>query len=220
MRAAVAASLGLLSFSFACGEPPTVNAPSRTSAEAAPRVPDLAPDEASWGTFHSARFALSLPLPDRKAWKIDDQSRPALHAVHEATNTNLWITITREDELVNRRRCEQKARDLGWIPKGELTTVEDQVTVGPDAFDSRVWVALEPNRKGGSIEGHVYLFGGFLRKCLLVHLATRVASLAEEEALSTRLAVARARMIKKLALDPPQTTDAATVPRETPELRK
>jgi hypothetical protein len=206
----------------ACGEPPAAKpTPKNGGAEGPqPRSADYPTDEGSWGKFHSKRFLLSVPLPDGKAWKIDDHSRPALFAVHDATSSKLWLTITQEDELTNRQKCEQKARDLGWVPSSPLTTVEEHVATGPDAYDSRIWVALDAGRKGGSLEGHVFLFGGFLRKCLLIHLATRVPSPAEEEVLSSRLALVRARMLNGIVLDPPRVTDDAAVPRDKPEVRR
>lgn len=220
-RGAVALSITLAALSMlaACGEaaPP----PPKTGLDAGrPGPPDYPSDDAAWGKYHSKRFLLTVPLPDGKAWKIDDHSRPALFAVHEPTSTKLWLTMTREDELVNRQKCEAKARALGWIPEAPLTTVEEHVQTGPDAYDTKVWVAIDAGRSGGALEGHVYLFGGFLRTCLLVHLSTRVASAAEEEVLSSRLAVARARIFRGITLDPPRVTDDAAVPRDKPEIRR
>lgn len=184
---------------------------------AAPRYPA---DDASWGRFHSKRFLLAFPLPDGKAWRIDDHSRPSLIAIHEATSSRVAVLTTQEDDLVNRQKCEARARDLGWVTSKTLTTVEDQITIGPEAYDSRIWVALDAARPGGALEGHVYLFGAFIRRCLLMHVSTAVPSAKDEEVLSERLALARARIIRGLTIDPPRTTDDATVPRDKPEIRR
>jgi hypothetical protein len=130
------------------------------------------------------------------------------------------VVTTNEEDLMNRQRCETRARDLGYVPKTELTTVEDAVTVGPDAYDSRVWVALDAGRPGGAVDGHVFLFGAFLRRCLIVHVTTTVPSAKDEDILSSRLAIARARIIRGMTLDPMRTTDDATVPRDRPEIRR
>lgn len=204
---------------FACGEPP----PSRTSSEpppAARRSAEYPTDDKAWGRFHSRRFQLTVPLPDGRAWRIDDHSRPSLFAAHEATQSKLWLLATREGELVNRQKCEARARELGWVPAGPLATIQDEVTTGPEAYDSRVWVAIDAGKPGGALEGHVYLFGGSIRRCLVVHLATRVASAAEEDVLSSRLAAASARVIRGIALDPPRTSDDAEVPRDKPDVRR
>jgi hypothetical protein len=191
-----------------------------TDAAPAPRPPQYATDEGGYGKFHSKRFQLSVSLPDGKAWKIDDHSKPELFAVHASTSSRLIITTENQEDLMNRARCEKRARDLGFVPSSTLTTVEDEVTVGPEAYDSRVWVALDAGKPGGSVDGHVFLFGAFLRKCLFVHLSTTVPSAKDEDILSSRLAIGRARIIKGLVLDPMRTTDDASVPRDRPEIKR
>jgi len=191
-----------------------------TDSAPAPRPPQYATDDAGYGKFHSKRFQLSVSLPDGKAWKIDDHSKPELFAVHPSTSSRLVIVTENQEDLMNRARCEKRARDLGLVPSTSLTTVDDEVTVGPDAYDSRVWVALEAAKPGGSVDGHVFLFGAFLRKCLFVHLSTSVPSAKDEDILSSRLAIGRARIIKGLTLDPMRTTDDASVPRDRPEIKR
>ena len=212
--------LALLGALTACGDPAPAP-PPRTAAEppasVAPRYPN---DEASWGRYHSKRFLLSFPLPDGKTWRIDDHSRPSLLALHEPTGSRITVITTQEDELVNRQKCEERARALGWVTSTKLTTVDDQTTIGPEAYDSRIWVALDAAQPGGALEGHVFLFGAFIRRCLLVHVSTRVASAKDEDVLSERLALARTRIIRGLTIDPPRTSDDAAVPRDKPEIRR
>lgn len=174
----------------------------------------------SWGKFHSKRFALTIPLPDGKAWKIDDHEGPALVASHPATGSTLVVQTTQEEELVNRQRCEERARNLGWVPNPRLTTVEDHVLTGPDAYDSRLWVALDPDHADTRVDGHVYLFGAFLRKCLLVHLTTSIATTKDEDILATRLAIASDRIVKAVTPDAPRTGEDAVVPRAPAEIRR
>jgi hypothetical protein len=184
------------------------------------KPPEYVSDDGAWGKFHSKRFQVTVPLPEGRAWKIDDHRSSDLVAVHAGTESRLMIRATQEEELMNRQRCEERAKNLGWLPAGQLTTVDDQVHVGPDAYDSRVWVALDAAKPGGSVDGHVFLFGAFLRRCLLVHLATTVPSSKDEEVLASRLAVASARIIKAITLDPLRTTDDAVVPRDKPDIRR
>ena len=129
------------------------------------------------------------------------------------------VLATQEDEVVNRQKCEARARALGWVTSTTLTTVDDETTVGPEAFDSRIWVALDAARRG-ALEGHVYLFGAFIRRCLLVHVSTVVPSTKDEDVLSERLALARARIVHGLSLDPPRVSEDAAVPRDKPEIHR
>lgn len=185
------------------------------------RPPEYPTDDAAWGTFHSKRFQLTLPLPDGKAWKIDDHRSPELVAVHAPTSSRVAILVTQEEDLMNRRRCEERAERLGWLKRASLfTTVEEQVRIGPAAYDSRVWVAIDAVRPGGGVEGHVFMFGAFLRRCLLVHFSTVVSSAKDEDVLASRLAIASTRIVKGISVDPLRTTDSANVPRDKPDIRR
>lgn len=186
---------------------------------AAPKTVAFPNEEGTWGRYHSKRFLLSFPLPDGRSWAIDDKRAPELVATHAATTSSMRVLVTHETELMSRSRCETRARELGWV-RGELTTVDEQVQTGPDAYDSRVWVALQPGKPGGPVEGHVFLFGGFLRQCLLVDFRTEVPSSKDEDVLSSRLALVRARVVRGLQLDPPRVTDDADVPRTKPSITR
>ena len=171
-------------------------------------------EEARWPKFHSVRFRLSVPLPDGKTWKIDDHAQPELHAVHEPTRSRLVVLAWNEGDLVNRARCEERARSKGLVPDG-LVTVEDTTTVGPEAYDTRVWVAVKPGKNAQApVAGHVIAFGAYIRHCLFLDFQSEVPSAKDEETLSSRLAVAKVRLLGGLALDPPRTTSDADIPTE------
>jgi hypothetical protein len=191
----------------ACGAPPAVTAPVQEQPAQATFAEN---DARPLPRFHSKRLAVSVPLPDGPRWRIDDHSQPELVATHAATRSRVMVAVFRADELVGRTQCEELARARKLVPPGELHTLEDDVTVTQETFDTRVWVAVEP---GGGPErplaGHVLAFGGFLRKCYVFAFSTEVASAAEEPVLSSRLAYARARILGGLKLDP-----FGAVPRE------
>lgn len=220
--AAVVAAL--VSLTVGCGgaatPPPNGGARANLEAKGAPAFPL---DDASFGRYHSKRFLLSFPLPDGKAWKIDDRSAAELVATHAPTSSSLRVAVTRETELTSRARCEARARETGWVqdsPRAPLTTLEEHVQTGPEAYDSRVWVALQPGKPGGPLLGHVFLFGGFLRQCLLVRYTTEVPSARDEDALAARLALVRTRVLRGLELDPLRVTDEAEVPRTKPNITR
>lgn len=170
-------------------------------------------DTSHWGAFHSKRFGLTLPVPEPKNWAVDDHSQRDLMVRHAKTRSFVQVYATTEPSLVNRQRCEERARALGIVPAGgtgKLTTVEDETTVGPGAYDTRVWVALMPGASDKDpIVGHVFAFGGYVRKCLFFHFQTEVASARDESALSARLALVRTRVLGAVALD-----DFDSVPKE------
>jgi hypothetical protein len=217
---------GLLLFLFVAGCGSSQSTPRNANGESGganatpPRPPQFATDDAGVGRFHSKRFQVSFPLPDGKTWKIDDHSKPELVATHAPTSSSVMVVATNEEDLMNRARCETRARELGHVPKGDLTTVENEVMTHPDAYDSRVWVALDAGRPGGAVDGHVFLFGSFLRRCLIVRVTTTVPSAKDLDVLSSRLAIVRGQVIRGLKVDPLRTTDDASVPRDRPEIRR
>jgi hypothetical protein len=156
--------------------------------------------------YRSRRLALSLPLPDGKAWRIDDHSQPELVATHAPTRSRVAVAVFNAGELVNRGRCEELAREKKLAPDalpGMARIVEDTVTITQETFDTRIEVVVEPGPgPNGPLAGRVMAFGGFLRKCFAFVYATSVDGAANEPVLSGRLAFVRARVLGGLALEP------------------
>lgn len=162
--------------------------------------------------YHSKRLALSLPLPDGAAWRIDDHTRPELVATHAPTHSKVVVAVMHTDALVGRTECEKLAHELKLVPAADLSTLEDEIAITQSTFDTHIRVALEagtaPDRP---LVGHVMAFGGFLRKCFVFHFSTEVGDASSFPVLSSRLAFARARILGGLELDP-----FGSVSRDTP----
>lgn len=162
-----------------------------------PAAPTGLADE-RWASFHSARHATTLPLPDGRAWRIDDHSRPELVATHPS-GTRVTLRLVQDaGELVNRAKCEAKAREAKFVADAPLSVVEETEGIEPSGWDARVVVAVE--KRPGELVGHVMSFSSLVRKCVWFHFETRVKAGAEEE-LSDRLAVGRAKIQGRLKLD-------------------
>jgi hypothetical protein len=198
-----------------CAETPSrVEAPNAAAQPSEPALP-FPEAESAWGRLHSLRFHLSVPVPDRAMWREDDRSRAELLAAQASTRSKLVVLVEPQPALVNRQRCEARARELGLVPTATLRTVEDAITVGPEAYDTRVWVAVETSKtESGPIVGHVLAFGAYVRKCLFVHVTSEIASGRDESVLSQRLALARVRMVGGITMD-----NFQEVPRESHDPR-
>jgi hypothetical protein len=175
-----------------------------TPPPVAPKPPAVAfPDDPRpLPRFHSKRFALSLPLPDGKAWRIDDHTRPELVAKHALTRSTVTVVVFRSDELAGRSQCEALARERRVVPAGDLQILEDQSGITQQTFDTRTVVAIAPGvGPQRPVVGHVMAFGGFLRKCFAFDFATEVDGAADEAVLSARLAYARARILGGMEIE-------------------
>ena len=161
--------------------------------------------------FHSARFELSLPLPDGHGWKIDDHKAPVLVATHAATDATLTVAIWTAPELMNRQHCEDEARKRDLVHDAELQTVADEIVVGPGSYDTHVTVAALPSTVAHrTLSGHVMAFGGHMKKCFFLHYETREREGEDEATLSARLAVARLQIlggVKVEVFDAPVTAN-------------
>lgn len=188
-------SLSLAS-SAACA--PTAAPPIAAGAPGAAHEDPFAP----LARFRSKRLALSLPLPDGRQWRIDDHSQPELVATHALTRSRVVVTVFTTDELVGRAQCEELARARHLVPAGDFHALEDQIAITQGTFDTRVQVSVRADAApNGSLVGLVTAFGGFLRKCYAFVYSTEVATPSDEPVLSSRLAVARARVLGGLEID-------------------
>ncbi len=170
--------------------------PARPVAVAFPDDPRPLP------RFHSARLALSLPLPDGHAWRIDDHSQPELVATHPPTRSRVMVAVLRADELVGRTQCETLAHERRLVPSVDLQVLDQEIGITQESYDTRTLVAVDPGvGPDQPLVGHVMAFGGFLRKCFVFDFSTEVDGAANEAALSSRLAYARARILGGLKLD-------------------
>lgn len=157
-------------------------------------------DDAATARFHSGRFGLSVALPDGKAWRIDDHGKRELSATHAPTHSSLTVYQWNETELMNRAKCETRARELGLDVDGELDVVEQQVASVPDTWDTRVVVLSEHRSAAHTVLGHVLAYASSIRKCLFFHFQTDAPD-GEEAAISSRLAVARITILGGLKMD-------------------
>jgi hypothetical protein len=161
--------------------------------------------------FHSARFSLSIPLPDGPHWRIDDHKTAMLRATHEATQSKVELVMWREDDLMNRQKCEDRAREKGYGERaGE--EVDTETTSVPQGWDTLVWLGADrsdPKQAPDQITGELFAFASSIRKCFYFHFVTR----AEARVISDRLAFVRLRVLGDLRLD---TMD---VPRTPVDLR-
>jgi hypothetical protein len=178
--------LGLVATLAACGSPPP---PPPPPAPAPARPPEDTFVEGAWGVFPSKRFDLKLPLPTGESWRIDDTRGPWLEARHEGTSSMLIVRKWHGEPRMNRVSCEEQARrrrDLLEVDGASL--VEERAVPVPPGFDTVMRVGILATRPGAPIEGFVIAFGGWSRQCFGFVYTTSVASEAQVDELSGRLA--------------------------------
>lgn len=176
-------------------------APSRAEAPAAP----AAFEQGGVGTFHSARFELSLSLPDGRAWRIDDHRSPWLVATHAATASTLRARVWNEQGLASGERCLATARawDASIPDVAGLEPVDvRRVSIRGSDMSARVVAAVAPSASG-ALDGWVAVVGASNRRCLLVVYATEATGSGATRALGERLATMTEGFAGALAFDRP-----------------
>ncbi len=206
----VRAPLALVLVAFAllgCGskapsQPPT-NPPPRPLPSAGSAAPPADPIAAatSFTTFTSARFNLAVPIPDGASFRVDDRTERWLVATHEATSSLLLVRTWREDAVVNRARCEERARTWRDLPvRASSRLLEARRVPVPADHDTVAEVRLGLGRSPA--EGFVLAFGGWAKRCFAYVFVTRDA---DPRVVTARLAtlmdgsLARIRIESELA---------------------
>lgn len=148
------------------------------------------------GEFVSARFGLKLPLPDGKSWRIDDHGGHWLIATHAAAASELVVRAWREEAVMNRGRCEARARFWRKLPERESADIVEKhsVNVPPD-FDTVVEVGViapvpagKNGKAGEALRGFAMAFGGKGRRCFAWIYTTSAGGPGAEAVLGERLA--------------------------------
>lgn len=209
LKAAAIVALSLLAGCAGGGATPAASAKTTTAANAAPA--DF--DEGRWGKFHSARFELSIGLPDGHAWRIDDHRSPWLVATHAPTDSTLRVRTWSESELASNDRCLATARS--WdasIPRldAERPVDERQAPIRGSDMTAHVVADIRPDPTG-AIGGYVVAVGASIRRCLLVVYTTRASGRDAPRVIGDRLATMVEGLAKTLAFD-----RSFDVPRERP----
>jgi hypothetical protein len=188
---------------LSCGAPAGARTPSAAGDPAKPvAAPVFTGELDRLPRYRSKRLALSLPLPDGSGWRIDDHSAPELVATHAATRSRVLVAVFRANEPVGRTQCEELARARDLLPPEPMRTLDDEVAMTQETFDTRIRVALRPGSGPAQpVVGDVIAIGGFLRKCYVFDFSTEVTGADGEPALSSRLAFARTRILGGLSLD-------------------
>jgi hypothetical protein len=163
--------------------------------------------DGQWGEFVSKRFGVRVPLPDGRAWRIDDHAENWLVATHTPSGSVLLLRAWRQDAVVNRQRCEDTARLWRKLPERDRAEIVTRkaVKVPPD-FDTVVEVGVVPSPgqvKGANavIDAFAMAFGGWAHRCFAYVFTTSARGQAAEEVAGERLGTMVQGSLEKLVFE-------------------
>jgi hypothetical protein len=168
-------------------EPPRPVTPARIASDRAEVVRALAIPDRGWGMLESKQHFVSLPLPDRAAWRVNE-SRLWLTAAHLESKSMIWVRVWRPGPVVSHLHCEADARaqrpDL--FGRDESALVDRRPLAAPTGFDSEV--AFSVRKADTALGGVAALVGARVRECLVMVYVTKADGDTATEAISHRLA--------------------------------
>ncbi|NUP09536.1 MAG: hypothetical protein HOW73_26120 [Polyangiaceae bacterium] len=185
MKRLLRPALSLFLFaSFGCDPKPTqvpTSTPPTATASGDGRIEDP-------GVFNSKRFGMKLRLPRSATWKIDDTTNRWLVATQRAESSTLVVRLWRDENRMNRDKCEALARSFRPLPSREgAEMLSEQLLDVPPGFDTRAEIGVTTDSKGG-IFGFVLGFGGYGRKCFAYVYVTRAEGPQADAIVADRLA--------------------------------
>jgi hypothetical protein len=199
-----AACAGLLAVGCAASPNAGVPAPGGTPAD---RQGDAGANESfsggQRGTFHSARFELSLDLPDGAAWRVDDHKTPWLVAIHERTRSTLQVRSWNEDRPATKHRCYERVRQ--W--KQGLPDIDTAHAIGDElrhldaGVEARMVSGIDVPEGSPNISGYAIAVGTLVRKCIVIIYQTEASRPSGPAALADRLAVVSETVMAKVRFD-------------------
>lgn len=171
-----------------CGHDAVVPVTARPTPSASPPL-TAEPVLGKSGVFPSKRFGLELPLEDGTTWQIDDHRTPWLSAKQPSTSSTLMLRLWRDENRMNRDKCEARARSWRTLPRKEDSNILEEKAVDvPPGFDTTAVVGLVPDERSGELFGFVMAFGGFSHKCFSYIYATTAKGPGAELTVADRLA--------------------------------
>jgi len=192
-----------------CGAPAQggqVPAPSASAAVPAKVLPPPGLGDGQWGEFVSKRFGARVPLPDGRGWRIDDHSGNWLSAMHGASGSMLLVRVWREDDIMNRQRCEERARLWRKLPeRGVAEIMETRPLKVPPEFDTVVDIGIVPApphaKSDAAIDAFAMAFGARVRRCFAYIFTTNARGGTALAAVGERLGTMVQGSLEKLVLE-------------------
>ena len=114
-------------------------------------------------------------------------------ATHPPSSSSLSLRVYQESEAVNPTRCEARAREQDPTLPTEATgrVLERSSASAIKGWATRSLVISVLRSRPGEpldLEGHRIVFAASVRKCMVVHYATRAVGAGAEGVLGARLA--------------------------------
>lgn len=146
-----------------------------------------------WGSVSSARFSVTVSLPERKDWQIEDVREPWWTARHAGSSSELAVKTWRTSRLSRREDCQKQV--ALWRPKAPnpeaapATVVDRRALESPAGYQTELVIGVRKSAQPGEIEGYALAVGHTLGQCYAALYTTRASGGNAEATVGERLAL-------------------------------
>ena len=181
------------------GEPPRPITPARLSSEKAEVERALAIPDRGWAMLESKQHFVSVPLPDRAAWRVTE-SPLWLTATHLESKSMLWVRFWKPGSVVSHALCEaeMRAQRPDLFGRDDAALVDRRPLAAPPGFDSEIGFSVRKSES--ALAGVALAVGARVRECLVMAYVTKAEGEAAPEAISHRLAFVAERVFPAVVL--------------------
>lgn len=179
----------------ACSPKPPPASPAAPLPPQPPPAPKTSPGIAdrAWGTVTSARFSVTLALPERKDWQIEDVKETWWTARHAPSASELAVKTWRTSRLARREDCQKQIalwRPKAPNPEAQPATVVDRRPLdAPAGYQTELVVGVRRTGNEGEIEGYALAVGHTIGQCYAALYTTRAVGGSAEATVGERLAL-------------------------------
>jgi len=147
----------------------------------------------AWGSVTSGRFSVTVSLPERKDWQIEDVREPWWTARHPPSSSELSVKTWRTSRLARREDCQKQItlwRPKAPNPEAEPASVVDRRALeSPAGYHTELVVGVRRAGKEGEIEGYALAVGHTIGQCYAAFYTTRAQGGNAEATVGERLAL-------------------------------
>lgn len=187
-----ALTVALVATACASAPPP---APAPAPPPALPPAPksEVGIADRAWGSVKSARFSLTVSLPELERWQIEDVREAWWTARHAPSQSELAVKTWRTSRLARREDCSKQIalwRPKAPNPEAEPATVVDRRALeSPAGYQTELVVGVRRSGAGGKLEGYALAVGHTIGQCYAALYTTSATGTSAEATLGTRLAL-------------------------------
>jgi hypothetical protein len=159
--------------------------------------------DVAWGSAVSLRYSLTIALPQRDTWEVDDQHAGFWTARHRGSHSELSTRTWRSSRLGTNDDCRRQLRL--WLPNAPdpeaqpESVIEKRDIDAPAGYRTELSIGVRRRPPGSELEGFAVAVGHTVGECYAAIFTTRAGGKNAEATVGERLALATEGILPRVA---------------------